>query len=344
MSELRARIASLLQDPLDRALARSILGTDDGEAIATRVEGYCREHLGGEVVGCVLFTQSVGAVLGVRLEPGGVVVLKAHGSDQSRLGAPGSLAALRAVYQIQAALARDGFPCPAVLRAPIAWPGGAVATMSHLDGGGVPDPHQPLVRRVMAEGWAELVGRLAPFRALPDLPVALPPADRVLPLAHNALFDTDGAGGEWIDQRAREARLVLDANPPPLTLVHTDISGANVRVRHGRLCAVYDMDSLALTDEVARVAGVAVHFTYTGEEGCWTWPSREEAAAFVADYERARGRPFTRDERARLDAAAIYAIAYTARCELSFDPAAEESPTGMRARLRAAPARRFFDP
>ncbi len=47
----------------------------------------------------------------------------------------------------------------------------------------------------------------------------------------------------------------------------------------------------------------------------WTWPSRDEARAFVADYEAARGRPFTGAERRRLDAAAIHAMTYTARCE-----------------------------
>ena len=40
----------------------------------------------------------------------------------------------------------------------------------------------------------------------------------------------------------------------------------------------------------------------------------EEARAFVADYEAARGRAFSPAERALLAACFAYAIAYTARC------------------------------
>jgi hypothetical protein len=340
--ELRDRIAALLEDPLDVALARSIFGTADVRPIASRVETYCREQLGAEIAGCELFTQSVGAVFVLRLASGERVVVKVHGGDHTRLGAAGSLAALGAVYGIQRELARGGFPCAAVLRLPLAWEGGAVAAMGYLDGAGAAGPHHPAVRRVMAETWADLLRRLHPFRDTPDLPVSRRPADRLLPKPHNVLFDTDAAGGAWIDERARAAREILDADIPPLTLVHTDISAANVRVREGRVVAVYDMDSLALADEVALLAGIAVHYSYDGQGS--PWPSREEAAAFVADYERARSRPFTAAERARLDAAAIYAMAYTARCQLSADPAAEESPTSMPARLRKAPARGFFSP
>ena len=39
--------------------------------------------------------------------------------------------------------------------------------------------------------------------------------------------------------------------------------------------------------------------------------------AFVADYEHARGQPFTKVERDALDAANLAAIAYGARCQHS---------------------------
>ncbi|HET9991769.1 MAG TPA: hypothetical protein VFQ65_24740, partial [Kofleriaceae bacterium] len=65
-------------------------------------------------------------------------------------------------------------------------------------------------------------------------------------------------------------------------------------------------------------------------------PSREQARAFVAAYEVARGRPFERAERTRLDAAAIYALAYTARCEHG-----HARPGAMSAALAAAPDRYF---
>jgi hypothetical protein len=79
------------------------------------------------------------------------------------------------------------------------------------------------------------------------------------------------------------------------------------------------MDSIALVDEMRGLASAAVHYTYTGTSREAT-TSREEARAFVADYETARGEMLTNVERRRLDAAAIYAMAYTARCEHSGDP------------------------
>ena len=66
--------------------------------------------------------------------------------------------------------------------------------------------------------------------------------------------------------------------------------------------------SVAWIDEHRCVASAAVHFTYTGEIGS-RWPTREEALAYVADYEAVRGRAL---DRRRLGAAMIYARAYTA--------------------------------
>jgi hypothetical protein len=339
---LLAQVAALLEDREDRALARSIFGTDQAPPIAAAVEGYCRAQLGRAVLTCPLFTQSVGAVFVLDLEDGERVVLKFHGSDESRWGTAGSFAALASVYAVQGELAREGVPCARVLRPPVLCPSGAVAAMSFLDGGPGADPHTPAVRRAIAELCAELTGRLARFRDRPDLPAHRPPRDTLWPRPHNVLFDLTAPGGEWIDDRARAARAVLDADDPPPTLMHTDCSAANVRVAGDAVVAVYDMDSVALTDEPRTLAAIAVSFSYTSEPGGWRWPSRDEACAFVADYERARGVPFTPRERARLDAAAIYALGYTARCERGGDPGGDDPPGSMRALLRSAPARGYF--
>ena len=213
--------------------------------------------------------------------------------------------------------------------------------MTYLEGSGGADPHQPEVRRAMADSCAELVRLIADQRTQPDLPLSRLPEGQLWPRPHNVLFDLELPGADWIDGRARAARAVLDAGIYPLTLIHTDISAANVRVRDGSVAAVYDMDSVALADEVRVVASMAVHHTYTGEEGRWTWPSREEACAFVADYERARGAPFSPAERARMDAAAIYALGYTARAEHSGDPQGEKMDGSLRQILSWAPDRYF---
>ncbi|MGH3000114.1 MAG: hypothetical protein ACRDNM_12530, partial [Gaiellaceae bacterium] len=53
----------------------------------------------------------------------------------------------------------------------------------------------------------------------------------------------------------------------------------------------------------------AAHFTYDDP-----LPTVDESLLFIADYERARPSPFTREEQATASAAAVYARAYTTRC------------------------------
>jgi len=57
-------------------------------------------------------------------------------------------------------------------------------------------------------------------------------------------------------------------------------------------------------------------------------PTRDEARAFIAEYEAARGASFTKAERAMLAAAATYAIAYSARCENCLALDEEQYPAG----------------
>jgi hypothetical protein len=347
-STLAEAISALLSDPvegaLDETLARSILGTCDPGAIASRVEGYVRESFRCGICSCLFFTQSVGAVWGLKLEDGARVALKAHALARGpELRAFRTLDELGAVYGAQARFAELGFPCAKVLRAPRPWSGGAVAAMELLSAPRGEDPHDASVRSAMAEILARSVelGRTLPESLVAQLPRADLPEGSILPAPHNALFRFDAPGGEWIDVRARDARSVLGSLPERCAVVHTDVSGANVRVVDGDVVAVFDMDSVARTDEMRALAGAAVHFTYRGAPP-WTWPTREESIAFVEDYLRARGRGLDRDEKRRLDSAAIYALAYSARCEhgLETDPDAPPD-TRMRRALREAPDRYF---
>ena len=329
-------IAKALDDPQDVVLARSILGTSNAREIAARVERLVRESLGREVAACAGFTQSVGAVFVLDLDGGARVVLKAHAVGDGRLRSHASLHELTAVYRAQARFADAGFACARVLLEPRVWPSGAVAIMSFIDASEGDDPHDAGVRRAMARGLAEsarLGESLAHDLGLPRIAL---PRGAVFPSPHNALFDFELAGGEWIDERARAARAVLDDVEERVVVMHTDFSAANVRVRGDRIVAVFDMDSVARTDEMRTLASAAVHFTYRGDPP-WTWPTRDEAIAFANDYVLARGRPLDGDEETRLDAAAIFAIAYTARCEHALG----SENTAMRDALLVAPAAYF---
>jgi Ser/Thr protein kinase RdoA (MazF antagonist) len=329
MSMLEA-IQGLLRDPEDALLARDILGTDEPQRIADAVAA----HVGEPIASCVRFTQSVGAVFILDLARGERVVLKIHAFG------PGartfeSLAELEAVYAAQAELAAGGVACARVLVPPRSFgPGRAAAVMSYLDAGAPDDPHAPSTGEAMAQELARIKELLA-GRELPER-WRLPPT--LFAPAHNALFDLSRADGAWIDERASAARAVL-ATGATISAMHCDFSCANVIVAGGRVAAIFDVDSVALADEPRIVASAAVHYTYTGESP-WTWPSRDQARAFVAAYEAARGTPFDRAERARLDAAAIYALAYTARCQHGY-VGGSDGKSAMCEALAAAPDRYF---
>jgi hypothetical protein len=313
-------IADRLRDPEDGILARSILGTDDPHAIAAQVETFVPG-----VTGCALFTQSVGSVF-VLERAGEKVVLKVHRFGQG-LRDFEHVREIEAVYTAQAALAEAGVPCARVLEPPRPFsPGRVAALMSYLDPGLPDDPHT--TGRVLAAEAA----RVASLLAAHELPSRARMPESLFPPAHNALFDLHREGGQWIDARATRARAVLDRAALPAAM-HSDFSCANVRVVGGTVAAIYDMDSACVVDEARVVASMAVHFTYAGDPP-WTWPTRDEACAFVAAYEAARGTPLDRE---RLSAAAIYAMAYTARCEHGHSGAGP-----MCEALRAAPDR-YFD-
>jgi hypothetical protein len=319
-------IADRLRDPEDRILARSIFGTDDPRTIAAQVEAFVPG-----VTDCSAFIQSVGAVF--VLDRGIVLKVHAFGTGMRDFA---SLADLTAVYAVQDALAKE-LPCARVLAPPRMFsPGRAAALMAFVDPGVQDDPHAPATCVALAETAVRIATRARELPAADALPVVRLPAT-LLPPPHNALFDHSAPGGEWIDARAARARAVLEAGER-FAVMHADISCANVRVVGGRVAAIYDMDSVCWIDEARVIGSIAVHFTYAGDLPS-AWPSRDEARAFVAAYEVARGRPFERAERARLDAAAIYAIAYTARCAHVLG---DGNPGVMGAKLADAPDA-YFD-
>jgi hypothetical protein len=309
---LREAIAGLLEDPLDRVLARSILGTDEVGEIASRVEAFVADQLGRSVAGCPLFIQSVGAVFGLDLDDGARVAMKVHAFADPWRGFT-SLDQIDAAYAAQDDLAAAGLPCARVLRRPAAFGPGVAAITSWLPPVERDDPHAPSTRRALAGFLARTVALGAALPMRDRLLRSTLPADAVFPPPHNALFDFSAPGGAWIDDHARRARMILDEPMPPVVM-HADVSCANMRVAGGAVVAAYDMDTLAWIDEARCLGSIAVHFTYTGEPGS-RWPSREQALAFVDDYEAARGTAFTARERERIEAAMTYAMAYTARCE-----------------------------
>lgn len=74
------------------------------------------------------------------------------------------------------------------------------------------------------------------------------------------------------------------------------------------------------------IGKTAVTFSYTERLGIARLPTREEALAFVAEYEAARARSFTIEERRFIAAGATLEMAYGARCEHSLYPQEQVYP------------------
>jgi hypothetical protein len=124
-------------------------------------------------------------------------------------------------------------------------------------------------------------------------------------------FKTTAAGAEWIDEIASKAKRVLDNPPGRMVVGHTDWSAKYFRFQEGKVCAVYDWDSLRLDKETTLVGHTAAHFPYTEYFDVPRRASPEEARLFVEEYEMARGAPFSKRERIAVSAAATYGLSRT---------------------------------
>ena len=133
-------------------------------------------------------------------------------------------------------------------------------------------------------------------------------------------FEKTAAGAEWIDAFARRARQA-EAHDEKLVLGHEDWRVEHLKFEEGKIAATYDWDSLAFRPET-EIVGVSAH-SFTADwalEGIRRIPSADDIRAYVADYEAARGRPFSKRGRQSLFAHCVYFIAYGARCTHALDP------------------------
>ena len=146
--------------------------------------------------------------------------------------------------------------------------------------------------------------------------LAEPPPGALWPPPHSKLFDFEATarGAEWIDDVARAARARMQPSGA-LVIGHGDWRAEHVHFVRDCIVGAFDWDSLCKEREPALVG-------FTTHAYCADWsrrpppaaPTIEEARAFVAEYEAARGRAFAADERRLCGAAFAYSCAYTARC------------------------------
>jgi hypothetical protein len=301
-------------DSADIALVQSIFGTADRSAVAGMIVAWAAQHTGLAVDSLVSLEMSVGAGAAVQLDDGSLRFVKVW---------PGTVDCneLAAQLRVQVALARQGFPAPAVLAGPLPL-GPRIATLMEFDRRGVPtDVRIPGVRAAMARALARLVREAQGFLEHSDLPRRRLP-EGVWPKPHNVLFDfaATARGAEWIDAIARDALAEMRSASARCVVGHHDWSAKNMRMGENEIVVVYDWDAVFVDRETFIVGSAAAHFPMTWELPVAETPTPEESAAFVHAYEAARGRSFTDGERAEVAASMTYARAYKARCEHAGDP------------------------
>ncbi len=310
-----------------------VFGTTDPHQIAHLIDAFCQKELAATVVDYLFYESSQGAVCGVRLADGRRVVLKIHQLSRS-------LDFLQAVVQVQNYLHAHGYPCTKPLFDPKLLANGTATVEEFINEGIYHQAHDPAIRRSMAQMLAQLIKLTWTPETIPGVhPATLDirlPEGVIWPTPHNKLFDFEAtaSGAEWIDEIARPAQETKLHGTGKLVLGHTDWSVKHFRYVGERVRVIYDWDSLALEKEPVIVGHTSVNFTYTEFFDGPKHPTFEETRAFVAEYETARGNPFTADEQQTLKAAQIYSIAYGARVEHSLKPDETTYPEGScRSRL-----------
>jgi hypothetical protein len=313
IDELAAVIAAHLREwePSPPFVELAIFDCADPRAIATILNSFCLQSLGAPVAAGLFYQSSIGSVAGIALEDERRVVIKAHQPDRSR-------EFLAEVVRIQSHLASSRLFAPHVIAGPLPLARGNAVVEPFMDIGQAADAHLPDIRRGLAASLHAIVRACDPLVESTSLRGILFAAagEALWPTPHSKLFDfaASAKGAEWIDDVARRARTRFE----PLgkrVIGHSDWRVEHVRFLAGAPVVAFDWDSLSCEREPALIGSVTHGF-------CADWsrsdyrqaPSLEEARAFVADYERARGQAFSADERRSCGACFAYASAYTARC------------------------------
>jgi hypothetical protein len=297
-------------DPVPAHVELAVFGIDDAPAIAATLDAFCAQHLGAGVARGLFHQSSIGSVTGVVLRDGCAVVIKAHQPARSR-------EFLAEVVRVQTHLSDRGVLATRVLAGPLPLGRGLAIVEAFSDVGAKADPRRPEIRAALAAGLHAIVRTCAPLVATTSLPAILPApvGDALWPTPHSALFDFAATvrGAEWIDAIAQQARARLRPGGHRV-IGHADWRREHVRFVGDAPVIAYDWDSLACETEAALVGVIAHGFCADWSETRPQAPAPEEAHAFIADYARARGAPFSADERRLAGASLVYASAYAARC------------------------------
>jgi Ser/Thr protein kinase RdoA (MazF antagonist) len=294
----------------DRRDLASVTGARTDLEVERFVDAVAARKLGSDVRGALFAKKSVGVVFGLELVSGERVVLKLFHPSQS-------LSELTAAHRCLEHVATQGFPATPLRSSLFQAEDGMVAAFYAFEEGERGDGHEPDIRRELARSFVEL-HRLLESADPTGLPLAPTRRRELWPASHRSYLSLDeDKAAKWIDDRARRAQNSVRATRLALVPCHLDWGVKNIRFRDGRVSVVYDWDSLHAASEPEAVGRAAAQFTAQWDFPARPTPTPAEARAFVEEYESARGRSFSAEEREVVAASAEYLVAQVARIELA---------------------------
>jgi hypothetical protein len=289
----------------------AIFGSGDAYCIAGILARFCEQNLGSRTAGGLFHQSSIGSVSGVVLDDGRSVVIKAHQPERSRQF-------LAEVVRLQSYLADLNLLATRVIAGPLPIGRGYAIVEQFTDVGSKAEVHLPQIRSALAKSLHAIVRACDSLVASTSLEASLlaSPGVTLWPVPHSKLFDFSANAEEaaWIDDVAKRARAQM--MPAGNRVIgHGDWRAEHVRFRGNIPVIAFDWDSLCCELEPALIGTTAHGFCADWSQGDNRQaPSRDEARAFIEEYERARGKVFSAEERQLCGACFAYASAYAARC------------------------------
>jgi hypothetical protein len=250
---------------------------------------WCLRHLGAPPARVLFRSGFLSQVVGVELSNGLRAVVKARPFQPRLVGC----------LQVQAALARGGFPCPEPLTGVTQVDGMAVTAEAEVAGG------SPLPAEAGAGPFAALLARqigAAPApAAVPDVAPSPPwaawdhPGRRLWPDLDEHGQDLNLVGAPaWVEDAARLVRERLTTGAGTLCLGHGDWESQNLRWTGQAPLVVHDWDSVVAQPEPA-VVGLAAAL-WPREDGSDPIASVAQSADLIAGYQRAADREWAASE------------------------------------------------
>jgi len=307
-------------------LEQAVFGWTDARQVDDWVDRHVRERLGRGVDRVLFRSGRVGAVYGLRLLDGSDVVVKVPRGNPM-------LGPLTAATASPAPPRAHRGRCPTPLDGP-AMTGGRVGLIEELlEIGEIADIRRTPIRRAAIASLAEQITLLAD---LPDEAGALtdPPAwerfrQGPWPTPHDTIFDFTHTpeGYEWLDHLAAAAAHQAATATGPVLVGHSDWYVGNLRFTADTVVAAYDWDNLVAEPEPV-IAGFAAGSHTLGNATGPGAPTPEEVGTFLTEYAEHRPGSFTPAGRTAAAAAAVWVLAYHARCQLCFLPTGDPPPPG----------------